>query len=61
VVVWSSMPPGAPLGVAVPARGEREHFAVLTASVLAIDWLELHPEEHRRALFENATARWIQP
>jgi pyridoxamine 5'-phosphate oxidase len=55
------LPPGAPLGAAVAARGEREHFTVITASVLAIDWLELHPKGHRRAIFEDGTARWIQP
>ena len=57
----ATLPPGAPLGAAVAARGERAHFAVLEASVLAIDWLELHPEGHRRAIFEGGTARWIQP
>ncbi len=57
----AQLPPGAPLGAAVAARGERAHFAVLQASVLAIDWLELHPEGHRRALFEGGTGRWVQP
>ena len=57
----ATLPPGATLGSAVAARGERAHFAVLQADVLAIDWLELHPEGHRRAIFEGQTARWIQP
>ncbi len=57
----ATMSPGAPLGVAVATRGEREHFAVITASVLSIDWLELHPEGHRRAIFRDGAARWIQP
>jgi pyridoxamine 5'-phosphate oxidase len=57
----ATLPPGAPLGAAVAARGERAHFAVMQASVLAIDWLELHPQGHRRAVFEDAPARWIQP
>jgi pyridoxamine 5'-phosphate oxidase len=57
----ATMPPGAPLDSAVATRGERAHFAVVTASVIAIDWLELHPDGHRRALFEGGAARWIQP
>jgi pyridoxamine 5'-phosphate oxidase len=57
----AQLPPGATLGAAVAARGERAHFAVLQASVLAMDWLELHPEGHRRALFEGGTGRWVQP
>ena len=57
----AALPPGATLDEAVGARGEREHFAVLSASVLAIDWLELHPEGHRRAMFEDGNAHWIQP
>lgn len=57
----ATMPPGTPLAAAVPTRGEREHFAVITASVLSIDWLELHPEGHRRAIFHDGAARWIQP
>jgi pyridoxamine 5'-phosphate oxidase len=57
----ATLPPGAPLGAAMAARGERAHFAVLQAGVLAIDWLELHPDGHRRAIFEGGTARWIQP
>ena len=57
------LPPGAPLSAAAAAaaRGEREYFAVITASVLTIDWLELHPMGHRRAIFEDGAARWIQP
>jgi len=57
----ATVPPGAPLGAAVAARGERAHFAVITASVVMIDWLELHPEGHRRAVFQDGAARWIQP
>ena len=57
----ATLPPGAPLGAVVAARGERAHFAVLQANVLAIDWLELHPHGHRRAIFEGGSGRWIQP
>lgn len=37
------------------------HFAVIEAEVLAIDWLELHPGGHRRAVFEQGAAWWLQP
>jgi hypothetical protein len=61
----SPLPPGSPLapGAAppLPERGSREHFAVLTAEVLALDWLELHALGHRRAVFDAAGARWVTP
>jgi hypothetical protein len=60
----SAIAPGSPLQAAdsLPAASEREHFAVLEARVLAIDWLELHRDGHRRAAFDAATgARWLQP
>ena len=41
-------------GGGTPAR---ECFAVVTARVLTIDWLELHREGHRRAVFDEAGAR----
>ena len=40
---------------------KREFFSVISAHVLAIDWLELHREGHRRALFDVQGARWLQP
>jgi pyridoxamine 5'-phosphate oxidase len=36
-------------------------FAVISATVTAIDWLELSAEGHRRAVFDAAGARWVQP
>lgn len=61
----SPLPPGSPLqGPAdspAPARGTREHFGVVTAQVLAIDWLELHADGHRRACFDADGARWLTP
>jgi hypothetical protein len=60
----SPLPPGAPLGApaAPPPRDSRNHFAVLSARVLAIDWLELHASGHRRAQFgADGSARWLQP
>jgi pyridoxamine 5'-phosphate oxidase len=58
----SPLPPGAPLGVhPAPERGSREHFAVVTAQVLALDWLSLDPAGHRRTVFDEQGARWVQP
>ena len=54
--------PGDALNSAISARSERAYFALLEARVLSIDWLELHPQGHRRARFSNgATPRWLQP
>ncbi len=58
--------PGAPLPAnpdpttAAPA-GQRAFFAVVTATVESLDWLELHRECHRRARFDSLGARWLQP
>jgi pyridoxamine 5'-phosphate oxidase len=60
----AQLPPGAPLDAPeVPAASplKREYFAVVDAQVLAIDWLELHPAGHRRAVFDDHGARWVQP
>ena len=57
----SPLPPGAELGSAVPERQSRDHFAVLAAQVQSVDWLELHPDGHRRALFSGGGAAWITP
>ena len=58
------LPPGAPLDAAeaaAPATLKREYFAVISAQVLSIDWLELHRAGHRRALFDEHGGRWVQP
>ena len=54
---------GASAGNGVPGGSTpaREFFAVITAQVLTIDWLELHREGHRRAIFDKDGARWVQP
>ena len=39
----------------------RTHFAVILAEVVSIDWLELHPDGHRRAAFDAHGARWLRP
>jgi pyridoxamine 5'-phosphate oxidase len=65
-------PPGAPLQAdglegappatsPAPSRDSRGHFAVVTAQVQAVDWLELHAEGHRRAAFDAQGARWLVP
>ncbi|MCW5632683.1 MAG: pyridoxamine 5'-phosphate oxidase family protein [Rubrivivax sp.] len=54
--------PGTPLDTpAVPARAGRTHFALLSARVGSIDWLELGDSGHRRASFDAAGARWLVP
>ena len=59
----SPLAPGSPLDAEAPGRPapERGHFALVTASVLAIDWLELHAEGHRRASFDAAGGLWLVP
>jgi hypothetical protein len=60
----SPLPPGAPLEAADtprPDRDSRSHFAVLECRVQGTDWLELHPEGHRRARFDAEGARWLSP
>jgi pyridoxamine 5'-phosphate oxidase len=61
----SPLPPGSELAQAAgPVHLDREglsHFAVMDAQVQSLDWLELHPEGQRRALFSAEGARWVQP
>ena len=57
----SPLPPGTAIGSLTPERQSREHFAVLAAQVQSVDWLELHPDGHRRALFSAAGAVWLTP
>lgn len=62
----SPLPPGSTLAEApprtpTPERSTREHFAVVTALVTAVDWLELHAEGHRRAAFDAQGAHWLVP
>ena len=56
----SALAPGSKLDNAIGARGERSHFALIVAEVLAIDWLELHAEGHRRARFTAGEGLWLQ-
>ena len=58
----SPLPPGSPVTEAYePERASRNHFAVVSARVLSIDWLELHADGHRRARFDADGAQWLQP
>ena len=57
----SPLAPGSALDAQTPAVAQRECFAVLTAQVTRIDWLELHRAGHRRAVFGDGVARWVQP
>ena len=61
----SPLAPGEPLdsqwSPLTPARATRESFAVVTAQIEAIDWLELHADGHRRAIFDAHGERWISP
>ncbi len=59
----SPLPPGSTLAEPhpLPERGTREHFAVIKARVLRLDWLELHAQGHRRALFDAQGPRWVVP
>ena len=56
----SPLAPGMPLSSAAPVLSERHHFAIITAEVTSIDWLELHREGHRRAVFGEQPAAWLQ-
>jgi pyridoxamine 5'-phosphate oxidase len=58
----SPLPPGSPVAERYePERATRSHFAVVTARVLATDWMELHADGHRRASFGPAGTHWLQP
>ncbi|XVJ68608.1 MAG: pyridoxamine 5'-phosphate oxidase [Rhizobacter sp.] len=67
----SPHPPGARLGdvSATPKNeiNEMPHaerdvfFGVITAQVSSFDWLELHPNGHRRARFDLDGSCWLQP
>jgi hypothetical protein len=58
----SPLPPGSPVVARhEPERASRGHFAVVTARVQSIDWLELHADGHRRARFDADGATWLQP
>ena len=53
--------PGTPLDGPKSASGDRHHFAVVTAHVESMDWLELHAEGARRALLAGGDSLWTVP
>ena len=57
----SPLPPGTPVDRYEPERGSRDYFAVVTAQVTAIDWMELHADGHRRARFDASGGCWLAP
>ena len=57
----SPLAPGSPVDSPRPERGTREYFAVVTAEVLGVDWLELHADGQRRSAFDAAGRRWLAP
>jgi len=57
----SPLAPGTPLETTSSGPAQRESFAAVTARVERIDWLELHRDGHRRAVFGKLAAHWVQP
>jgi len=57
----SPLAPGTPIERWEVNRSSREHFAVVTAQVVELDWLELHAEGHRRARFDAQGGTWVAP
>lgn len=58
----SPLPPGSALSGSASAPKVREHFAVVTARVVRMDWLSLDRDGHRRACFAAGQApQWLQP
>jgi pyridoxamine 5'-phosphate oxidase len=53
--------PGRPLDAPLSELGVRGHFAMIEAMAETVDWLELHPHGHRRAVMGGTGARWVQP
>jgi hypothetical protein len=53
--------PGRPLDAPLSELGVRGHFAIIEAMAETVDWLELHPEGHRRAVLGGHESRWMQP
>ena len=53
--------PGRPLDAPLSELGVRGHFAMIEAMAETVDWVELHPEGHRRALLGGRESRWVQP
>jgi len=52
--------PGRPLDAPLSELGVRGHFAMIEAMAETVDWLELHPHGHRRAVLSGARSHWVQ-
>jgi hypothetical protein len=57
----SAAAPGRPLDAPLADLGSRGHFAMIEAMAETVDWLELHPKGHRRAVMGAGGSRWVQP
>jgi pyridoxamine 5'-phosphate oxidase len=57
----AALPPGTAVDRYQPERGSREHFAIVTARVDEMDWMELHADGHRRARLAGDTSSWLIP
>ena len=53
--------PGRPLDAPLSDLGVRGHFAMIEAMAEKVDWVELHPQGHRRAVFSSDRSHWVQP
>ena len=53
--------PGRPLDAPLSELGVRGHFAMIEAMAETVDWLELHPRGHRRAVLGGRSSHWVQP
>jgi len=53
--------PGRPLDAPLSELGVRGHFAMIEAMAETVDWLELHPQGHRRAVLGSGGSHWLQP
>ena len=53
--------PGRPLDAPLSELGVRGHFAMIEAMAETVDWVELRPDGHRRALLGGPASRWLQP
>ena len=57
----SPLAPGTPLAGGAGTPDTEAHFAIVEAAIVSMDWLELHTEGHRRAVFDAQGERWVQP
>jgi len=53
--------PGRPLDAPLSELGVRGHFAIIEAMAETVDWVELHPDGHRRAVLGGHGSHWLQP